>query len=61
MGVCHEMERMGFGISSKAHIKFDLVDINPNLGQGIINSEDLVLGGSTVIGNDYNQRMNGTS
>jgi hypothetical protein len=61
LGVAMKWKKWGFGITSKAHIKFDLVDIDPNLGQGIINSEDLVLGGSTVIGNDYNQRMNGTS
>jgi len=61
LGFAMKWKKWGFGISSKAHIKFDLVDIDPNLGQGIINSEELVIGGSTVIGNNYNQRMSGTT
>lgn len=60
-GVAMRWKKWGFGISSKAHIKFDLVDIDPNLGEGLINAEDLLIGNSTVIANNYNQRMNGTS
>ena len=61
LGVAMKWKKWGFGISSKARIKFDLVDIDSNLGEGIINSEDLVLGESNEISNNYNQRMNGTS
>jgi len=60
-GVAMRWEKWGFGITSKAHVKFDLVDIDPNLGEGLINSENLVIGGSTIISNDYNQRMSGTT
>ena len=52
--------KWGFGITTKANMKFDLVDIDTKIGDAISNS-GLNLGSSTVINNNYNQRLNGTS
>jgi hypothetical protein len=60
-GVAMKWKKWGFGISSKGHIKFDLVDIDPNLGNALFNSNDIILNGATPISNDYNQRMSGVS
>jgi hypothetical protein len=59
--VAMRWKKWGFGIASKGHIKFDLVDIDPNLGDAILNSTDITLNETTSISNDYNQRMNGVS
>ena len=61
LGVAMKWKKWGFGISSKGHIKFDLVDIDPNLGNALFNSNDIILNGATPISNDYNQRMSGVS
>ena len=52
--------KWGFGITTKANMKFDLVDIDTKIGDAISNS-GLNLGSSTIISNNYNQRLNGTS
>lgn len=53
-------KKWGFGLTTKANAKFDLVDIDTNLGNAILNSASSVIGTSTI-SNNYNQRMNGTS
>jgi hypothetical protein len=60
-GVAMKWKKWGFGITSKGHVKFDLVDIDPNLGDAILNSSDITINGTTSISNDYNQRMSGVS
>lgn len=60
-GVAMRWQKWGFAISSKGHMKFDLIDIDPNLGNAILNTEDIVANGTTSIKNDYNQRMSGVS
>ncbi len=60
-GVAMRWQKWGFGIASKGHIKFDLVDIDPNLGNAILNSTDINLNGTTSISNDFNQRLSGVS
>lgn len=52
--------KWGFGITTKANMKFDLVDIDTKIGDAISNS-GLNLGSSTLISNNYNQRLNGTT
>jgi hypothetical protein len=53
-------KKWGFGITTKANVKFDLVDIDTKIGDAIANSGSNIIG-STIINNNYNQRMNGTS
>ena len=52
--------KWGFGLTTKANVKFDIVDVDPHLGDAITNS-GLALIGSTQISNNYNQRMSGTA
>lgn len=54
-------KRWGFGITTKIKGKLDVVDVDPKLGDGLINSGINSLFGSSTINNDYNQRINGTT
>lgn len=54
-------KRWGFGITTKIKGKLDVVDVDPTLGDGLINSGINGLFGANTISNDYNQRFNGTS
>ncbi|MFT6748778.1 MAG: hypothetical protein ACI9XR_001582 [Flavobacterium sp.] len=55
-------QKWAFGISAKAQGKLDVVDVNTNLGNALSNSAiDAILGGSTTINSDTNQRLNGTT
>ncbi len=49
----------GFAITTKAHAKFDLIDIDPTIGDAIAN-DNLILS-TTILDNPNNQRMSGTS
>lgn len=51
--------KWGFAITSKANVKFDLIDIDPNIGNAINNNNPAAA--LTVINNNYNQRLIGTS
>ena len=57
-----KFKKWAFGITSKIQGKLDIVDVDPNLGDALVNSGlSNLLGSSTSISNDYNQRMNGTT
>ena len=61
-GMAMKWKQWGFGISSKGHIKFDLVDIDPKFGNAIFNRDEITESDPTLlIKNDYNQRMTGVS
>ncbi|MBL0013067.1 MAG: hypothetical protein IPP30_04700 [Flavobacterium sp.] len=60
-GVAMKWKEWGFGISSKGHIKFDVVDVDPKFANAILNTDDITESGTTFIKNDYNQRMSGVS
>ena len=49
----------GFGITTKANVKFDVVDVNPVIGNAITN-DNLILN-TTILNNPKNQRVSGTS
>lgn len=51
----------GFGITTKIKGKLDVVDVDPTLGDGLVNSGLNGLFGSNTISNDYNQRFSGTT
>jgi hypothetical protein len=53
-------KKWGFGFTTKAHAKFDLVDINTNIGNAILNSNSNLMNSSTI-SNNNNQRINGTT
>ena len=52
-------KKWGLAITSKAYAKFDLVDIDPTIGNAITN--DNIGLTTTLLDNKKNQRMNGTS
>jgi hypothetical protein len=61
-GVAMKWKKWGFGISSKGHVKFDLVDIDPKFANAIFNTNEITENDPTLlIKNDYNQRMSGVS
>lgn len=51
--------KWGFGITTKANVKFDVVDVDPTIGDAIANN-NLILN-TTLLNNPNNQRINGTS
>ncbi|WP_445452296.1 hypothetical protein [Flavobacterium sp. 25HG05S-40] len=58
-GFAMKWMKWGFGITTKANVKFDLVDIDPTIGNAITNN-NLILN-TTLLNNPNNQRINGTS
>ena len=59
LGVAMRWKKWGLAVTSKAYAKFDLVDIDPTIGNAITNN-NLVLN-TTLLNNRNNQRINGTS
>jgi hypothetical protein len=60
-GVATKLLGWGFAISSKGHIKANIIDVDPNLGDAFSNSVLNSIGSSSIISNNYNQRVNTTS
>ena len=54
-------KKLAFAITTKITGKLDVVDVDPNLGDGLVNAGLNSLFGSTTISNDYNQRLSGTT
>lgn len=52
-------KKWGFGFTTKANAKLDLIDVDVNIGDAISNSD--VLLGTTTISNNFNQRLSGTT
>jgi hypothetical protein len=51
--------KWGFAITTQAHAKFDMVDVDPTIGNAITN-DNLILN-TTILNNPNNQRLSGTS
>ena len=60
-GFAMKKNKWAWAISTKAYAKTNLVDVNPQLANGINLGLDNLTTGSTTISSDYNQRANGTS
>lgn len=57
-----KINKWAFAISAKAQGKLDIVDVDTNLGNALSNSSiSAIIGGSTTINSDNNQRLNGTT
>ena len=54
-------KKLAFAITTKITGKLDVVDVDPNLGDGLVNAGLNSLFGSTTVSNDYNQRLSGTT
>jgi len=55
-----KIKKWGFGLSTKANARFDLVDVDTKLGDVLSNGVVNIIGSSTI-SNNYNQRMNGVA
>ncbi len=51
--------KWGFAVTTLAHAKFDMVDVDPTIGNAITNN-NLILN-TTILNNPNNQRLSGTS
>ncbi|MFY8186657.1 MAG: hypothetical protein ACOVLC_01740 [Flavobacterium sp.] len=61
-GVAFRYQGWAFGINSRAFVKFNLIDIDPQIGDAIANTGLNSLPGTTsVLMSDANQRLNGVS
>jgi hypothetical protein len=61
-GFAMKINKWAFGISTKAYTKLNLVDVDTKLGNSVNNSlNSITLGSTTLLNNNYNQRINGTS
>ena len=60
-GFAIKLLKWGFAITSKGHIKANIVDVDPNLGSALTNSALNAIGSSAIISSDKNQRINGTA
>lgn len=58
-GFAMKWMKWGFGITTKANVKFDVVDVDPTIGDAIVN-DNLIIN-TTLLNNPGNQRLNGTS
>ncbi|MGV3696309.1 hypothetical protein [Flavobacterium sp.] len=58
-GFAMKWMKWGFGITTRANVKFDVVDVNPVIGNAITN-DNLILN-TTILNNPDNQRVSGTS
>jgi len=62
LGLAMKYKKWGFAITSKAHGKLDIIDVDPKLGDALANSGlNTAIGSSSIVKNDYNQRLNGTT
>ena len=61
-GFAMKMNKWAFSVSTKAYAKLNIVDVDTKLGNSINNSlSSISLGSTTILNNNYNQRINGTS
>jgi len=58
-GFAMKFMKWGFAITTKAYAKFDIVEVNPAIGNAITN-DNLILN-TTILDNPDNQRLSGTS
>lgn len=58
-GFAMKWMKWGFAFTTKAYAKFDIVDVNPIIGNAITN-DNLILN-TTILDNPDNQRLSGTS
>ena len=60
-GVAFSINHWAFSISARGFGKFNLIDIDPNIGDAITNAtSDFINDGNTQLSNPFNQRVNGS-
>jgi hypothetical protein len=61
IGFAMKFKNWGFGITTTARGKMDVVDVDPKLGDALSNSGGNSIIGNSIINSNYNQRLNGTT
>ncbi len=61
LGVAMKYKKWGLAITSKANGRLDVIDVDPRLGDALVNAGANSIFGSSTIKNDYNQRLSGTT
>ncbi len=61
LGLAMKYKKWAFAITSKAHGKMDVVDVDTKLGDALVNAGLNSAFGAATINNNYNQRLNGTT
>lgn len=59
-GFALRMGKWGFAVTTKAYAKFDMVDIDTNIGNAIINNNNFPFS-TSLLNNQNNQRLSGVS
>lgn len=61
-GFAFKYKKWAFGINTRAFAKANLIDIDTKIGDAVSNTAiGVVTGSETIINNNFNQRINGTS
>ncbi|WPR70564.1 hypothetical protein SLW70_11535 [Flavobacterium sp. NG2] len=60
-GFAMKLNKWAFGVTSKAYIKANFIDLDSQLGKAIIDGNDGNILSSVALKSDYNQRMNATT
>ena len=58
-GVAMKWMKWGFAVTTKAHANFNVIDVDPAIGDAIAN-DNLILN-TTILNSSYNQRLNGVA
>ncbi len=56
-GFAMRILKWGFGVSTKAVVKFDIIDVDPTIGDAIVNNN--IVFNTTLLNNPNNQRLSG--
>lgn len=59
-GVAMRWKEWGFALTTKSYIKADIIDVDPNLGDALLNNRNLIFDINSI-NTKYNQRVSGTS
>jgi hypothetical protein len=59
LGLAMRWKKWGFALTTKGYIKADIVDVDPDLGDALLNNENYIE--PNDLNNNYNQRISGTS
>jgi hypothetical protein len=60
-GFAIKLLKWGFAVTTKGHIKANIIDVDTNLGSALTNSALSAIGSSATISSEKNQRINGTA
>lgn len=60
-GIAYRFNKWTAALSTRAFARLDVLDVDPGIGDAIVNGNTAGLVQSTLIANDANQRLNGTT